>query len=66
MTLVTKSVEVKVPVDSVFTYFARPEHVSDQMKSETVGMTVIPDGYQRGNGRGNHVSCYRRLWRQTA
>ncbi len=52
MTLVTKSIEIKVPVDSVFTYFARPEHVSDQMKSETVGMTVIPMDIKEGMGVG--------------
>ena len=52
MTLVTKSTEIKVPVDSVFTYFARPEHVSDQMKSETVGMTVIPMDIKEGMGVG--------------
>ena len=43
MTLVSKSIEIKAPVDTVFTYFARPEHVSDQLKDqERVGMTVIP------------------------
>ena len=52
MTLVTKSIEVKVPVDSVFTYFARPEHVSDQMKNDTVGMTVIPMDIKEGMGVG--------------
>ena len=43
MTLVTKSIDIKTPVETVFTYFARPEHVSDQLKDqERVGMTVIP------------------------
>ena len=52
LTLVTKSIDVKVPVDNVFTYFARPEHVSDQMKNETVGMTVVPMDIKEGMGVG--------------
>ena len=31
MTVVQKSIDFKAPIDTVFTYFARPEHVSDQM-----------------------------------
>ena len=42
LTLVRKSIDIKTPVDNVFTYFARPEHVSDQIKNDTVGMTVVP------------------------
>ena len=52
MTLVTKSIDIKTPVDSVFTYFARPEHVSDQIKNDIVGMTVIPMDIKEGMGVG--------------
>jgi len=36
----------------VFTYFARPEHVSDQMSEKGVGMTVIPMDIKAGMGVG--------------
>lgn len=52
MTLVRKSIDIKTPVDSVFTYFARPEHVSDQIKNDTVGMTVVPLDIKEGMGVG--------------
>ena len=52
MTFVTKSIDIKTPVDNVFTYFARPEHVSDQIKTDTVGMTVIPMDIKEGMGVG--------------
>jgi len=52
LTVVTKSIDIKLPVDSVFTYFARPEHVSDQIKNDTVGMTVIPMDIKAGMGVG--------------
>ncbi|MBT6397481.1 MAG: SRPBCC family protein [Nitrosopumilus sp.] len=52
MTLVTESIDIKTPVDSVFTYFARPEHVSDQIKNDMVGMTVIPMDIKEGMGVG--------------
>jgi ligand-binding SRPBCC domain-containing protein len=52
LTLVTKSIDIKTPVDSVFTYFARPEHVSDQIKNDTVGMTVVPMDIKEGMGVG--------------
>ncbi len=52
LTLVTKSIDIKTPVDSVFTYFARPEHVSDQIKNDIVGMTVIPMDIKEGMGVG--------------
>ena len=42
----------KAPVDTVFTYFARPEHVSDQMSDKGVGMTVIPMDIKEGMGVG--------------
>jgi len=52
LTLVTKSIDIKTPVDSVFTYFARPEHVSDQIKNDTVVMTVVPMDIKEGMGVG--------------
>jgi len=52
LTFVTKSIEIKTPVDNVFTYFARPEHISDQIKTDTVGMTVIPMDIKEGMGVG--------------
>jgi len=52
VTFVTKSIDIKTPVDNVFTYFARPEHVSDQIKTDTVGMTVIPMDIKEGMGLG--------------
>ena len=52
LTLVRKSIDIKTPVDSVFTYFARPEHVSDQIKNDMVGMTVIPMDIKEGMGVG--------------
>ena len=52
MTFVTKSIEIKVPVENVFTYFARPEHISDQIKTDAVGMTVIPMDIKEGMGVG--------------
>ena len=52
MTTVRKSIEIKTPVENVFTYFARPEHVSDQIKSEGVGMAVVPMDIKEGMGVG--------------
>jgi uncharacterized membrane protein len=52
LTLVSKSIEIKVPVNTVFTYFARPEHVSDQMTEKGIGMTVIPMDIKEGMGVG--------------
>lgn len=52
MTIVSKSIDIKTPVDNVFTYFARPEHVSDQIKNDTVGMTVVPMDIKEGMGVG--------------
>ena len=52
LTLVSKSIDIKAPVDNVFTYFARPEHVSDQIKNDTVGMTVVPMDIKEGMGVG--------------
>lgn len=52
LTLVSKSIDIKTHVDNVFTYFARPEHVSDQIKNDTVGMTVVPLDIKEGMGVG--------------
>jgi len=52
LTVVSKSIDIKTPVDTVFTYFARPEHVSDQMTDKGVGMTVIPMDIKEGMGVG--------------
>ena len=52
MTVVSKSIEIQTPVDTVFTYFARPEHVSDQIKNDSVGMTVVPMDIKEGMGVG--------------
>ena len=52
LTVVKKSIDIKAPVDTVFTYFARPEHVSDQMSEKGVGMTVIPMDIKAGMGVG--------------
>ncbi|HET8719492.1 MAG TPA: SRPBCC family protein [Candidatus Nitrosotenuis sp.] len=52
MTTVRKSIDIKAPIDAVFTYFARPEHVSDQMAEKGVAMTVIPMDIKEGMGVG--------------
>jgi len=52
LAVVTKSINIKAPIDTVFTYFARPEHVSDQMTEKGVGMTVIPMDIKDGMGVG--------------
>ena len=52
LTVVRKSIDIKAPIDTVFTYFARPEHVSDQMTEKGVGMTVIPMDIKDGMGVG--------------
>ncbi len=52
MTIVSKSIDIKAPVDTVFTYFARPEHVSDQMTEKGVALNVIPMDIKEGMGVG--------------
>jgi uncharacterized protein YndB with AHSA1/START domain len=52
LTIVSKSIDIKTPIDNVFTYFARPEHVSDQIKNDAVGMTVVPMDIKEGMGVG--------------
>lgn len=52
MTLIQKSIDIKAPISTVFTYFARPEHVSDQMSDKGIGMTVVPMDIKAGMGVG--------------
>jgi len=52
VTFVTKSIDIKTPIDNVFTYFARPEHISDQIKTDVVGMQVVPMDIKEGMGVG--------------
>ena len=52
MAFVTKSIDINTPIDNVFTYFARPEHISDQIKTDVVGMTVVPMDIKEGMGVG--------------
>tara|TARA_B100000929_G_scaffold97620_2_gene76681 strand:+ start:11191 stop:11838 length:648 start_codon:yes stop_codon:yes gene_type:complete len=53
LTVVKKSIDIKAPIDTVFTYFARPEHVSDQISADKeVGMTVVPMDIKAGMGVG--------------
>ena len=51
MTIVSKTIDIKAKVSNVFTYFARPEHISDQFE-ERVGMTVVPMDIKAGMGVG--------------
>jgi uncharacterized membrane protein len=51
MTIVSKTIDIKSKVSNVFTYFARPEHISDQFE-ERVGMTVVPMDVKAGMGVG--------------
>lgn len=51
MATVSKTIDIKAPVLTVFTYFARPEHISDQFE-ERVGMTVVPMDVKEGMGVG--------------
>ncbi len=52
MTVVSSSIDIKTPISTAFTYFARPEHVSDQFSETGVGMTVIPMDIKAGMGVG--------------
>ena len=51
MTSISKSVELNTPVNEVFTYFARPEHMADQFP-ENMGMNIIPIEVKNGFGVG--------------
>lgn len=51
MTTISKNIEVNAPVDEVFTYFARPEHMADQFP-ENMGLNIIPIEVKNGFGVG--------------
>ncbi len=51
MTVIEKSIVIKAPIKEVFTYFARPEHMSDQFPKE-IGLNVIPIDVKEGFGVG--------------
>jgi ribosome-associated toxin RatA of RatAB toxin-antitoxin module len=54
MTTVSKTIDIKEKTLNVFTYFARPEHISDQFleSEERVGMTIVPMDVKTGMGVG--------------
>jgi len=52
LTVVSSSIDIKTPISTAFTYFARPEHVSDQFSETGVGMTVVPMDIKAGMGVG--------------
>lgn len=51
MTVIKKSMEINAPVNEVFTYFARPEHMADQFP-ENMGLNVVPVEVKNGFGVG--------------
>jgi uncharacterized membrane protein len=51
MTLISKSIEIKAPINEVFTYFARPEHMADQFPEE-MGLQVLPIEVKNNFGVG--------------
>lgn len=51
MTSISKSMEINAPINEVFTYFARPEHMADQFP-EDIGLTVLPIEVKNGFGVG--------------
>jgi uncharacterized membrane protein len=51
MTIISKSIEINAPVNEVFTYFARPEHMADQFP-ENMNLSVIPIQVKNGFGVG--------------
>lgn len=51
MTVIKKSMEINAPVNEVFTYFARPEHMADQFP-ENMGLNVVPVDVKAGFGVG--------------
>jgi uncharacterized membrane protein len=50
-TTISKSLEINSPVNEVFTYFARPEHMADQFP-ENMGLNIIPIEVKNGFGVG--------------
>lgn len=51
MTVIKKSMEINAPVNELFTYFARPEHMADQFP-ENMGLNVVPVEVKNGFGVG--------------
>ena len=51
MTIISKSIEINAPVNEVFTYFARPEHMADKFP-ENMNLSVIPIQVKNGFGVG--------------
>ncbi|MBA3750805.1 MAG: SRPBCC family protein [Nitrosopumilus sp.] len=51
MTTISKSMEITAPLNEVFTYFARPEHMADQFP-ENMGLNIIPLEVKNGFGVG--------------
>lgn len=51
MTTISKSMEINSPVNEVFTYFARPEHMADQFP-ENMGLSIIPIEVKNSFGVG--------------
>jgi uncharacterized membrane protein len=50
-TTISKSLEIDSPLNEVFTYFARPEHMADQFP-ENMGLNIIPIEVKNGFGVG--------------
>jgi uncharacterized membrane protein len=51
MTTISKTIEINSPINEVFTYFARPEHMADQFP-EDMGIKVLPIEVKNGFGVG--------------
>ena len=51
MTSISKSMEINSPINEVFTYFARPEHMADQFP-EDIGLKVLPIEVKNNFGVG--------------
>lgn len=51
MTLISRSMEINSPINEVFTYFARPEHMADQFP-EDIGLKVLPIEVKNNFGVG--------------
>ncbi len=50
-TTISKTIEINSPVNEVFTYFARPEHMADQFP-ENMGLNIVPIEVKNGFGVG--------------
>ena len=51
LTTINKSMQINAPINEVFTYFARPEHMADQFP-ENMGLSIIPIEVKNGFGVG--------------